>query len=147
MVCRRRRALDVPPRGADENAANWHNVNPFTACAHETEISPIRKSWWEFLFFRQWEIAMKNAFLMAAIAAAILVGTGAEAAELPSFDLWGFPITWHQVAVLGGENIHEQSPTPTLMFGGMPASPSQIAILTPRLRMTSKPTTVGFVPK
>ncbi len=75
---------------------------------------------------------MKNGFLMAAIAVATLAGTAVRAAELPSYELKGFPITRHQVVVLGGVDVQERSPVPTLMFGGMPASPSQIAILTPR---------------
>jgi len=75
---------------------------------------------------------MKTAFLMAAIAAVIVVDSSAGAAELPNFELMGFPITRHQVALIGGANLQEQSLTPTLTFGGMPASPVQIAILTPR---------------
>jgi hypothetical protein len=93
---------------------------------------------------------MKKMLLMAAIAAAAMVGSGAGAGELPTFELTGFPITRHQVAVLGGQGIQEQSANPTLMFGGMPASPHQIAVLTPRPSMTAKaaavkPTTVGLV--
>jgi len=92
---------------------------------------------------------MKRVFLMAATAAVAVVGSGARAAELPSFELKGFPITRHQVAVIGAERIQEQSATPTLTFGGMPASPHQIAVLTPRHEMTAiagavKPTTVGL---
>jgi len=93
---------------------------------------------------------MKKMLLTAAIAAATMVGSGAGAGELPTFDLTGFPITRHQVAVLGAQGIQEQSANPTLMFGGMPASPHQITVLTPRPSMTAKaaavkPTTVGFV--
>jgi hypothetical protein len=75
---------------------------------------------------------VKKEFLMAAIAAATFVSTGAGAAELPSFELTGFPITPHQIAVMGAANIGEQSPIPTLVYGGMPASSHQIAVLTPR---------------
>ena len=52
--------------------------------------------------------------------------------RFPIFELMGFPISSHQVALLGGANVIERSPTPTLMLAGMPASPSQVAILTPR---------------
>ncbi|WP_027527538.1 hypothetical protein [Bradyrhizobium sp. Ec3.3] len=95
---------------------------------------------------------MKTAFLMAAIAAATVVGSNAGAAELPTFELTGFPITPHQVALIGGANLQEQSPTPTLTFGGMPASPVQIAILTPRHSMMAntmspKATTIGVASK
>ena len=92
---------------------------------------------------------MKKIFLMAAIAAATVVGSAAGAGELPSFALMGFSITRHQVAVMGAQGVQEQSATPTLTFGGMPASPHQIAVLTPRHEMTAiagavKPTTVGL---
>ena len=92
---------------------------------------------------------MKKMLLMAAMAAAAMVGSGAGAGELPTFELTGFPITRHQVAVMGAEGVQEQSATPTLTFGGMPASPHQIAVLTPRPSMTAKttavqPTTVGL---
>jgi hypothetical protein len=96
----------------------------------------------------QREIAMKKMLLMAGIAAASL-GSGAWAGELPTYELTGFPITRHQVAVVGAQDVQEQSATPTLTYGGMPASPHQIAVLTPRPSMTAKatavkPTTVGL---
>jgi hypothetical protein len=92
---------------------------------------------------------MKRMLLMLTILPALAVGFAARAAELPSFELMGFPITSHQVAVIGGAGVQEQSPTPTLVFAGMPASPHQIAVLTPRPNMTAqqkdpKLTTVGF---
>ena len=93
---------------------------------------------------------MKRACLMAAVAVAAIRGAAARAAEPPGFQLAGLPITPHQVAVLGGADVCEQSPVPTLTVQGMPASPSQIAILTPRLRVTSmaeNPSTVGSAPK
>ena len=94
---------------------------------------------------------MKKNFLVAAVAAATFVSTGARAAELPGFELAGFPTTRHQVAVLGAANIGEQSPVPALVYAGMPASPHQVAVLTPRPGMMAeakdaKPT-VGFVSK
>ncbi|OKO79060.1 hypothetical protein AC629_29345 [Bradyrhizobium sp. NAS80.1] len=92
---------------------------------------------------------MKKIFPMAAIAAVTVVGSSAVAAELPGFELMGFPITRHQVAVIGAQGVQEQSATPTLTFGGMPASPHQIAVLTPRPVMAAKAvavksTTVGL---
>jgi hypothetical protein len=78
---------------------------------------------------------MKNLFRITAITAVMLNGaTGA--AELPAFELMGFPITPHQVAVLGSAHVQEQARNPTLTLGGMPASPHQIAVLTPRSRAT-----------
>jgi hypothetical protein len=92
---------------------------------------------------------MKKTFLIAAIAAVTVVGSAAGAAELPSFELKGFPITRHQVAVMGAANVQEQSATPMLTYGGMPASPHQIAVLTQRPSTTAqtaavKRTTVGL---
>ena len=55
----------------------------------------------------------------------------ANAAELPTYELMGFPITPHQFSVLGSANVQEASRAPTLMLRGMPASPHQIAVLTP----------------
>jgi hypothetical protein len=75
---------------------------------------------------------MKRAFLMAAMAAAAIRGAAARAAELPRFELAGFPITSHQTAVLGGGNVREQSPVAMVTMRAMPASPHQIAVLTPR---------------
>ena len=62
----------------------------------------------------------------------ILGWVGETAAEPPTFDLVGFPITPHQASTVGSANFQERSPAPTLMFEGMPASPHQISVLTPR---------------
>ena len=79
---------------------------------------------------------MKSIFLITT-AIAILVGSATHKAgacdlKRPSFVLAGFPISPHQVALLGGANVEERSARPTLMLAGMPASPHQIAVLTPR---------------
>ena len=81
---------------------------------------------------------MKRMFLIPAIAPMMVVGSGAGAAELPTFEAMGFPISWHQVAVLGSANVQEQSAVATLTLGGMPASPHQIAVLTPRQRVNDE---------
>lgn len=78
---------------------------------------------------------MKHLFWIATIAAAVMDVTGLAAAELPTYEVKGFPITRHQMAVTGAAEIKEQSPTPTFALGGMPASPHQAAVLTPRPRM------------
>ena len=81
---------------------------------------------------------MKILFLMVTAVAAIGgVATnpaGACAVRLPTFELTGFPISRHQVAVLGSTQVEESTVTPTLMLDGMPASPHQIAVLTPRAK-------------
>jgi hypothetical protein len=78
------------------------------------------------------EDIMRNLFSIAATAAFVLGAAGAAAAELPTFEKMGFPITLHQVQVVGADHVQERSPTPTLTLGGMPASPHQLAVLTPR---------------
>ena len=79
---------------------------------------------------------MKNLFLMVtAIAAIGSVATdraGACALRLPTFELAGFPISQHQVAVLGSAQVEESTVRPTLTLDGMPASPHQIEVLAPR---------------
>ena len=80
---------------------------------------------------------MKNLFSIAALTAIMLHGAGAAAAELPTFELMGFPITAHQVAVAGAADVQERLPTTTLTLGGMPASPHQVAVLTPRLSISA----------
>jgi phospho-acceptor domain-containing protein len=75
---------------------------------------------------------------ITAITIVMLNGTGAAAAELPTFELMGFPITSHQVAVVGSAHVQEQSPNSRLTLGGMPASPHQIAVLTPRSRAVGR---------
>jgi hypothetical protein len=81
---------------------------------------------------------MKILFLIVtAIAAVGGVATnraGACAVCPPSFELTGFPISRHQVAVLGSAQVEESTVTPTLTLDGMPASPHQIAVLTPRAK-------------
>jgi hypothetical protein len=67
---------------------------------------------------------------------------------VPSYEVMGFPITPHQISIVGSAHVEEQSPSPSLMMAGMPASPHQIAVLTPRSGLTAKaaavtPTTVG----
>ena len=64
-------------------------------------------------------------------AASILLATGgfAVAQELPSYEAGGFPITPLQMTVLNTDRIEERSPTSIPRMNGMPASPSQVAIL------------------
>jgi hypothetical protein len=59
----------------------------------------------------------------------------AAAAELPAFELMGFPITRHQVALRGAAQTRE------LTLAEMPASPHQVAVLTPHPRPTEEPGT------
>jgi hypothetical protein len=67
---------------------------------------------------------------------------------IPSYEVMGFPITPHQISIVGSAHVEEQSPSPSLVMADMPASPHQIGVLTPRSSVTAKAaavtrTTVG----
>ena len=81
-------------------------------------------------------IPMWYQFSIVATAALLLGATAAAAAELPTYEVMGFPITQHQLVTIGSAHVQERSPTPPLMLAGMPASPHQIAVLTPRSKVT-----------
>jgi hypothetical protein len=67
-------------------------------------------------------------------AAVMLSGVAAAAAEPPTFEILSFPLTQHQLTVLNSGILQERSPAPSLTLAGMPASPVQIMVLTPRPR-------------
>ena len=70
-------------------------------------------------------------------AIALMTGvSGATAAELPIYEVMGFPISPHQLAALGPSNAQQGLPAFTLTLASMPASPHQIEVLTPRQRPT-----------
>jgi hypothetical protein len=77
---------------------------------------------------------VKKTPLLIAAAAVISIagGTAGFAAELPTYESAGFPISAVQVQVLGATNVQEQSPLPTST-----ASPHQLRVLTPRTKMTT----------
>jgi hypothetical protein len=79
---------------------------------------------------------MKTLVCITAATALILGAAGASAAELPTYEIAGFPITPHQLVAIGSGQVQERPPTPTLTLAGMPASPHQIAVLTPRRNVT-----------
>ena len=70
--------------------------------------------------------------LSIAASALILSGVAATAAELPTYEVAGFPVTPHQTATIGAAGAQEQAPAAAPELAGMPASPHQIAVLTPR---------------
>ncbi len=74
---------------------------------------------------------MKNPILVTGVVAIFLNAPLAAATELPSYELTGFPISPHQVAVMGAVNVEEAPADASLTVAGMPASPHQIAVLTP----------------
>lgn len=58
---------------------------------------------------------MNRTSLSIAAAATLLAGgTAAFAAELPAYELAGFPISPVQLQLLGPANVQERSPTPTV---------------------------------
>ena len=82
---------------------------------------------------------MTNRMILAAAAILTLGTAGATAGELPSYDFAGFPVTVHQMSVLGQSGaIQEQPAAPTLMRDGMPASPMQTAGLSRRPTTTAQ---------
>ena len=76
---------------------------------------------------------MKKISLSIAAAAvlAITAATGGVAAELPTYEKAGLPVSAVQVQVLGAENVKEASPVATS------ATPVQLTVLTPRNRITT----------
>jgi len=81
---------------------------------------------------------MRKLLATTASAAFILGAADAVAAELPTFEIMGFPVTQLQVAILGGAHVREHSATSALTLGGMPASPHQVSVLTPRPKVVQQ---------
>ena len=61
--------------------------------------------------------------------ASSVLGAVDSGGELPQYEVAGFPISPHQISVLGSGEVQEQSLSPTLTLNGMPASPHQIAVI------------------
>lgn len=79
---------------------------------------------------------MRKLFLIGA-GAALLLGAATARAEYPSFEIKGFPVTWHQLNGVPTGEIRESPPRPATLHG-MPVSPHQLAVLTPRMPMTQR---------
>jgi hypothetical protein len=76
---------------------------------------------------------VKKTYLsIAAAVISIAAGNAGFAAELPTYETRGLPISAVQVQVLGAANVQEQSPVPTSA-----ASPHQLSVLTPRTKLTT----------
>jgi hypothetical protein len=80
-------------------------------------------------------IEVQKTYLSIAAAALISIAgaTAGFAAELPSYETRGLPISAVQVRVLGAANAAEQSPVQTSA-----ASPHQLSVLTPRTTRTAE---------
>jgi hypothetical protein len=77
-------------------------------------------------------LVKKTSLSITAAAVLIAGGTAGFAAELPTYESTGLPISAVQVRVLGAANVGEQSPVSTSA-----ASPHQLSVLTPRTKMTT----------
>jgi hypothetical protein len=83
---------------------------------------------------------VKKTYLSIAAAAAVISmagGTAGFAAELPTYEAAGLPISAVQAQVLGvanvrDANVREQAPARTSA-----ASPHQLSVLTPRTKLTT----------
>jgi hypothetical protein len=89
------------------------------------------------------EITMWYRLSIATAVALTMGAVVATAAELPTYEVMGFPITPHQLAALGPANAQERAPAVALTLAGMPASPHQIAVLRPRQRSTGQIAGIG----
>jgi hypothetical protein len=81
-------------------------------------------------------IVKKTSLSTAAAAAVLLVNTAGFAAELPTYEQAGLPISAVQVQVLGASNVDQQPPVPTSTL-----TPLQRSVLTPRTKLTTATTT------
>ena len=75
---------------------------------------------------------MKLTLSIAAAALSIAGGTAAFAAELPTYELAGFPISPAQLQALGPADVQQRSPMPAVT-----ASPHQVRVLTARPGLTT----------
>jgi hypothetical protein len=88
---------------------------------------------------------VRKTYLSIAVAAVISIagGTVGFAAELPTYETTGLPISAVQLRVLGVANAQQQSPVSTSTV-----TPLQLSVLTPRTKTTTAtvaPTgTAGF---
>ncbi|MBR1247069.1 hypothetical protein JQ609_09005 [Bradyrhizobium sp. AUGA SZCCT0169] len=76
---------------------------------------------------------MKKISLSVAAAAtfAITAAGGAVAAELPSYEKAGLPVSAVQLQVMGAENVQQASPAATSVTS------VQLSVLTPRSKLTT----------
>ena len=76
---------------------------------------------------------------MIAVAGAMMASTAsAFSGELPAYEVRSFPISAAQVQLLGAADVQEHAAVPTLTVAGMPASPAQISVLSPRVKRLAK---------
>ena len=74
------------------------------------------------------------------LAALIVSRTGVAAAELPTYEIAGFPATPHQMTVLEAAGVEERAGAPIPTVAGAPFSPHQIAVMTQHQKSNSETT-------
>ena len=72
----------------------------------------------------RWSITLATVFMIG--------GFGIASAEMPIYEVTGFPITPHQLVVTGPAGAEQDLTAVTPTAAGMPASPHQTTVLTPR---------------
>jgi hypothetical protein len=77
--------------------------------------------------------------IAAAAVLAVTAASAAVAAELPSYEKAGLPVSAVQLQVLGAEHVQQASPVAT------PVSPVQHSVLTPRNKITTAQGRTGTV--
>jgi hypothetical protein len=81
----------------------------------------------------------KHLSIASLVAFMLIGGAAASAQDLSIYEVMGFPISPVQVSILGcSAQVQERAPATALAMDGMPASPHQIAVLTPRKRGTDE---------
>jgi hypothetical protein len=100
-------------------------------CSAIKSLSQRNKGGVGFSFESTRRIEVKQTYL--SIAAAVISIAGATtgfAAELPTYETTGLPISGVQVQVLGAANVQQQSQVPASA-----ATPVQLSVLTPRAKL------------
>jgi hypothetical protein len=88
----------------------------------------MQQATYKSVFQASWRIDVKKISLSFAAAAvlAMTAMTGAVAAELPSYEKAGLPVSAVQLQVIGAEGVSEAPPA------ALSATPVQLSVLTPR---------------
>ena len=74
----------------------------------------------------------KTSLFVATALISVACGTAGFAAELPSYEAAGLPISAVQLRLLGAANVGEQAPAPSSTL-----TPLQLSVLTPRPQVTT----------
>ncbi|MDN5005428.1 hypothetical protein ACFQZO_31715 [Bradyrhizobium sp. GCM10027634] len=80
------------------------------------------------------DFEMRVLSMIAVAGAMIASSAGAFAGELPAYEVKSFPISAMQVQVLGATGVEQQPTAATMTVAGMPASPAQMSVLSPRVK-------------